>query len=79
MMAKTAEIAKPKNSRLFHVNLCFKLLTGGFIIFFFALGFLGRFGGFCSRVALGLGLIFTGLSGLTGLFIWKNIKAQKHD
>jgi hypothetical protein len=76
MMAKTAEIAKPKNSRLFHVNLCFKLLTGGFIIFFFALGFLGRVGGFCSRITLGLGwgLIFTGLSGLTGVFIWKNIK-----
>jgi hypothetical protein len=79
MMAKTAEIAKPKNSRLLQSNRCFKLPTTGWIIFFFALGFLGRFGGFCSRVALGLGLIFTGLSGLTGLFIWKNIKAQKHN
>jgi hypothetical protein len=67
-MASTAEIAKPKNSRLLHISRCFKLRTGGLTNFFVALGFLGLIGDFNSGLIFDLifGLAFIGLSELTG-------------
>ena len=76
-MASTAEIAKPRSSRPPQIKRCLKLLTGDLASFFFALGFLGRVGGFNSGLTsdLSFGLAFTGLSKLIGSFIVINNKA----